>query len=407
MKKALSVILSLLFVFTLVPIASADETAASDYPYIFVHGMMGWGENDVCNDTSYWGFGSTDVDVIDYMRSLGLEAYAPSVGKMSSAWDRACELYAQLTGTVVDYGAAHSAKYGHARYGRDYSDCPIMGYKWDTKSCINLITHSFGGPTANVFTSILEYGVAEEVEADPEGCSEFFRGGHEGVVYACFECEPPNNGSQLSDFICDIPGIAMVVALYANILGTQSDPSMDFMFDQWGLNGDITKGETVTFNPLAVIKLGLSKDHAGYDMTIKGAAELNERFPIAKHTYYFSYTACLTEENEIGLQLVPDSSNVLAIAADLTSLLASKYSLRSGWIGSEWAANDGMVPVVSALYPFNATHEDYSSADKCVPGVWYSMPITYNASHGLHVGGTPDVLFPRFDEMVNIIKDLA
>ena len=37
------------------------------------------------------------------------------------AWDRACELYAQLNGLVTDYGAGHFARCGHLRYGRDYT----------------------------------------------------------------------------------------------------------------------------------------------------------------------------------------------------------------------------------------------------------------------------------------------
>jgi len=36
-------------------------------------------------------------------------AYAASVAPNGSAWDRACELYAQLSGTRVDYGKAHTA----------------------------------------------------------------------------------------------------------------------------------------------------------------------------------------------------------------------------------------------------------------------------------------------------------
>ena len=51
------------------------------------------------------------------LNEKGIEAYAPAVGPLSSAWDRACELYAQLMGTRVDYGEAHSKMHGHNRYG--------------------------------------------------------------------------------------------------------------------------------------------------------------------------------------------------------------------------------------------------------------------------------------------------
>ena len=49
---------------------------------------------------------------------MGIHTVAPSMGPFTSAWDRACEVYAQLVGGTVDYGKAHSEKYGHERYGR-------------------------------------------------------------------------------------------------------------------------------------------------------------------------------------------------------------------------------------------------------------------------------------------------
>ena len=88
-----------------------------EYPYVFVHGLGGWGEGEGINKTvQYWGGGTFDLK--QYLTAQGYEVYMPSVGPISSAWDRACELYAMLTGSTVDYGAAHSAEHNHARYGR-------------------------------------------------------------------------------------------------------------------------------------------------------------------------------------------------------------------------------------------------------------------------------------------------
>ena len=98
-----------------------------------------------------------------YMTSKGYESYAASVGPLSSAWDRACELYAQLTGTTVDYGAAHAAEYGHARYGATY-DKPLFA-GWSASKKINLVGHSFGGATIRLFLDILADGSAAEQAA--------------------------------------------------------------------------------------------------------------------------------------------------------------------------------------------------------------------------------------------------
>ena len=55
------------------------------------------------------------------MRDRGHTVHYASVGPVSSNYDRACELYAQIKGTRVDYGQVHSQRYGHARYGKDYT----------------------------------------------------------------------------------------------------------------------------------------------------------------------------------------------------------------------------------------------------------------------------------------------
>lgn len=43
---------------------------------------------------------------MDFLREKGYDCHAASVSPTGSAWDRACELYAQLAGKRTDYGAA-------------------------------------------------------------------------------------------------------------------------------------------------------------------------------------------------------------------------------------------------------------------------------------------------------------
>ena len=110
----------------------------TDYPYIFVHGMGGWApSNEFYSLSPYWGGGLwlSDTDLIKMLNDQGIEAYAPAVGPLSSAWDRTCELYAQLTGTTVDYGEAHSKAHGHDRFGFTYE--PVMGDPSRTSSDVS------------------------------------------------------------------------------------------------------------------------------------------------------------------------------------------------------------------------------------------------------------------------------
>ena len=123
------------------------------YPYVLVHGLGGWGDGNSINDVAqYWGGGNSDLKKI--LESEGYEVHTPSVGPVSSAWDRACELYAQLAGTRVDYGEAHSKEHNHERYGRTYTEpmIPNWGQKMNGGQTvkINLVGHSFGGKASRI-----------------------------------------------------------------------------------------------------------------------------------------------------------------------------------------------------------------------------------------------------------------
>ena len=162
-KRTLSLITVLALIFTLaVQGAGAIQSAdVNKYPYVYVHGLFGWGADEGIDGTlPYWGAASCSL--MDELNKLHYESYAASVGPMSSNWDRVCELYAQITGTRVDYGKAHSEKFNHSRYGRTYTKPMIEG--WGEPDAdgnikkINLVGHSFGGATVRTLTALLAYG---------------------------------------------------------------------------------------------------------------------------------------------------------------------------------------------------------------------------------------------------------
>ncbi len=173
----------------------------SDVKYIYVHGLSGWGSYDLQNEFfPYWGLWGGDI--IRFMNEEGYESYAASVDPKGSAWDRACELYAQLTGTRVDYGADHSQKAGHARYGRDYSSNPLLD-DFDSSRYV-LIGHSFGGATVRVFSELIKNGSQEEIaNTDPSKLSNFFRGGMGDGLLAVVTLAAPTNGTTAYDLYED------------------------------------------------------------------------------------------------------------------------------------------------------------------------------------------------------------
>lgn len=198
-KRTLSLITVLALIFTLaVQGAGAIQSAdVNKYPYVYVHGLFGWGADEGIDDTlPYWG--SASCSLMDELNKLHYESYAASVGPMSSNWDRVCELYAQITGTRVDYGKAHSEKFNHSRYGRTYTKPMIEG--WGEPDAdgnikkINLVGHSFGGATVRTLTALLAYGSEEEQAAtSPDDISPLFTGGKGNYINSVTTLCAPHN----------------------------------------------------------------------------------------------------------------------------------------------------------------------------------------------------------------------
>ena len=133
--------------------------------YVFCHGLNGCGEYDEqYQKKPYWGGASGDV--VAEWRAQGLDAFAASVSPQGSAWDRACELYAQIAGVRTDYGRAHSEAKGHARFGRDFSGQALIP-SWDEGTRLVLIAHSFGGETVRLFSELLAHGSEGERAVTP------------------------------------------------------------------------------------------------------------------------------------------------------------------------------------------------------------------------------------------------
>ena len=280
-KKTLSKALALaLAVVLLVPLmcgafavdASAESSQPADgkYPTVLIHGFLGWGpEDDIDGIMPYWGM--TSGDMLGYINGLGAHAYAASVGPLSSCWDRCCELYAQLTGTRTDYGQAHCTQaiaefkevgcsLGHERYGRDYTGNALFEgwgpiYKngkvtgwYDNK--INLVGHSFGGPTSTYFLYLLAEGDAAErdwakQQAAAKGgdwhdyCSPLFWGDYNGneLVNCIVSLAGVLNGTTFID-ACDHSAIAVttLMDLMANAIGgTPFNGVYDFQLEQFGI----------------------------------------------------------------------------------------------------------------------------------------------------------------------------
>ncbi len=324
----------------------------SKLQFIFVHGLSGWGSYDAAyRKLPYWGMRGGDL--MAFLRKEGFDCYAASVSPTGSAWDRACELYAQLAGTRVDYGKAHSTRFHHERYGRDFSGCPLIK-TWNEHTRLVLLGHSFGGATVRFFSELLAHGDAEEQRGTAsEDLSPFFAGGYGNRIHSLVTLASPMNGTSVYT-LSEEPGYdpSAVKApfwskLFTRILSMKTRPQKD------------SRDE---------------RDYADYDMHIDHADEMNRCITSLPHVYYFSVPCSATV-------LQPDGTYkpVRGIEPAFT-LRARQIGAYTGKtpggieIDASWRENDGLVNTISAMVPSGAPSKQLTR-EHLVPGLWNVFPV--------------------------------
>lgn len=389
MKKARITLALLLCMSAMLLGGCAGQTkgpaGSSNLQYVFVHGLSGWGSyDDTYRFMPYWGmFGG---DLIKYLNDNGYESYAASVAPEGSAWDRACELYAQLTGTVVDYGKEHSERCGHERFGRDFSGEPLIP-DWNDGRKIVLLGHSFGGATVRLFSEILANGSAEEQLATAKNdTSDFFKGGQGDRIHALVTLAAPTNGT------------------------TAYDMNNDADFDMSAIEipvDDVIWGEFFNSRKTAEDDGRSKDDYAAFDMHIDNALALNEKISTLPDTYYFAIPCVATYKAEDGGQ-APIRSMMEGMFRR-TALRMGHYTGKTAGgftIDASWQANDGLVNTVSAMAPIGAPSESYDP-DHTKPGIWYVMPAYIGDHMSLQGGMTKqNNIRPFYLDLLSIIDSL-
>ncbi|KXA41730.1 MULTISPECIES: YSIRK-targeted triacylglycerol lipase [Staphylococcus] len=349
------------------------QQAINQYPVIFVHGFMGFtGEIKPDLYPNYWG--GDKYRVIDGLREKGYEAYEASVGAFSSNYDRAIELYYYIKGGTVDYGAAHAEKYGHSRYGRTYAG---VFHEWAPGKKVHMVGHSMGGQTIRLLEHFLRFGNQEEIDYQRQHggtISSLFEGGKDHMIASITTLGTPHNGSAAADRIGNEKAFKDIVYALGRMGGGKL-ANIDFGFEKWGFKQRENESYIEYAQRVAQSKLWDTDDNAMYDLTSEGSEKLNQMTPMNPNIVYTTYTGLASHEGLTGNH-IPDIGQFFLF--DSTSRV----------IGSEenqaLRPNDGIVSVVSSLYP---TGQDFTEfTDGLKKGIWQVTPVMKGWDHLDFVG---------------------
>lgn len=352
---------------------TTQQQSINKYPVIFVHGFMGF-TGDVKPDLypNYWG--GDKYRIVDGLREKGYDAYEASVGAFSSNYDRAVELYYYIKGGTVDYGAAHAEKYGHARYGRTYTG---VFHDWEPGKKVHMVGHSMGGQTIRLLEHFLRFGNQEEIDYQRQHggtISPLFEGGKDNMIASITTLGTPHNGSAAADRIGNQKAFKDIVYALGRMGGGKLG-NVDFGFEKWGFKQGENESYIDYANRVAKSNLWHTDDNAMYDLTSEGSEKLNQMTPMNPNIVYTTYTGLASHEGLTG-NYVPDIGQFFLF--DATSRV----------IGSEpdqsLRPNDGIVSVVSSLYPTGQAFTDFTDGLK--KGIWQVTPVMKGWDHLDFVG---------------------
>lgn len=365
---------------------------AKNYPTVFIHGFFGFGEEDLMDKfMHYWGF-RPNRDVTKWLKRQGYEVYHPSMGPFNSAWDRSCILYAYLFGGRVDYGKVHSEKHGHARYGRTYPGVIRDWGKPGKHEKINIVGHSFGGPTVIAFANLLTNGCKEEIDGTPaDELSPLFKGGQGDLLHTVTTLSGVNNGTTLASGLLRQHGNTVASYLMLMIMTALGESEIalkfwDFKMEHWGIMPEKkdVKGNHLR-NPRNYVKemdnfCDNWLDLIGNEMKLEARYELNAITTCNPNTYYFARRAQRSKDKGNGKHThgpVKKSSIIARFPTYYTgSYWDENLAKLTGDKKENWMPNDGFVNVPGQSAPFNLTSKEAGlNGPFDESGIWYNLPV--------------------------------
>ncbi|WP_436938733.1 lipase-like domain-containing protein [Staphylococcus xylosus] len=385
-----------------IPKGNQGVVKKNKYPIILAHGFSGYpDESKPAVLPPYWGGNKVDLD-----KELNKQGYDVREGGMSpfgSNYDRALELYYYIKGGTVDYGAYHSKKYGHARYGKTYKG---IYPEWAPGKKVHLVGHSFGGQTIQVLEDMLRNGVPEEIEYQKKhggDIPEIFAGGNNNMVSSVTTIATPHNGTFISDKLGNKP---IARKLFYNILKYTSNKytKADYGLEPWGIKQRDDESFIQYLKRVKDNKVWKTEDTSFTDGSIEGSKKINDRLTLSKDVAYTSITAEDTHKTFNNRQR--GNFKMFAPFKILANLVGRQNP-------ESWREGDGPVPLKSGLYPFNKPHKDTTFDSKPELGLWGVMPTLKNWDHMDLVGWDltdtrikPKMVLGLYEQLANYLSEV-
>ncbi len=377
----------------LLPLPAAH--AANNYPVVLVHGFLGFGPDSYPGSGFlYWG-GYNNIAAHMQLYHGPHAVYAAGVAAIGSNWDDAVELYAQIKGGCVDYGASHVLRQSYPGQPQkppgkcwaadplnNPSAYPLALYpQWDAAHPIHLIGHSQGGTTIRALIQLLEHG------APNEGDHELYRGGKAGWVRSVTTLSSPHNGTTLRDAVLDVlPQIRTPLRDYLDSKLTSWELSPDGArdFNRWAL----TSPQVYYFSVGTLATEAGAWCCNGTDRTIAPIQNTAFQYPRTDMFQYYKYFS--------GEWIVPSLAQ--RGIGSYTQSAAGRVR-----IDSEWFPNDGVVNTISMRAPNGHPVRNYDGT--AVRGSWnflgnYRGYDHFDILNWPNTGPSADPIYERISDIL-------
>ncbi|MBT3216815.1 MAG: lipase [Candidatus Marinimicrobia bacterium] len=377
---------------------SKDE---NNYPIILVHGFMGWGRDEMAG-YRYWG-GKFDIE--EYLTENGFEVYTTSIGPVSSNWDRAIELFYQIKGGQVDYGKAHSDKFGITQKP-SVKKFPGLYPEWDSDHPIHLIGHSMGGQTVRMLLYQLTHSIySDSLDIILEE-SDLLGEEHSDWVRSITSISTPHDGTTLSNIVTSTAPLLQDIIVLASAVGNDF---YEFDLEQWKFNKSADEIWIDYFRRMREHPAWKTKNICSWDASINGAKELNTLLTVEKNVYYFSFSSSSTSlDSTTGFHVPTD--NMPFILRGYARSMGKKvdYWDDGSHTDSTWYENDGIVNTISMRSPTTGLQGpdpvvDYRESRELIPGQWNFMgtiPVDHRKPVGHFLSGNYSI-----KEVFKLYKD--